>query len=232
MNKKSLIRQIISIANSFAKNLAVYDDFGNISLRNKSSILIKTSGSKLISLKNNNIVELGLNEKIYGLSPMPSTDTPTHQEIYKAFGTINSIVHSHSQYATAWAQAGKPIPCLGTTHADYWNSEIPITRDLTKDEINGEYEKETGKIIIEEIKKLNVDPLDCPGILVANHGPFTWGKTIEEAVKHAELLEYIARLAWMSLSINIDAKHISNVLLNKHFSRKHGPDAYYGQDPD
>ena len=126
----------------------MYDDLGNISLRNKSSILIKTSGSKLISLKNNNIVELGLNEKIYGLSPMPSTDTPTHQEIYKAFGTINSIVHSHSQYATAWAQAGKPIPCLGTTHADYWKGDIPVTRPMKKTEVDGKYEAETGKVIL------------------------------------------------------------------------------------
>ena len=232
MNTKSLIKRIVNISRNFSSNLSMHDDFGNISLRKKSSILIKTSGSKLFSLKNNNIVELGLNEKIYGLSPMPSTDTPTHQEIYKAFEKINCIIHTHSQYATAWAQSGEPIPCLGTTHADYWNGKIPITRELTDKEINGEYEKETGKVIIEKIEKLNIDPLDCPGILVANHGPFTWGKTIDEAVKHAELLEYIARLAWLAISINLDAKPISNALLNKHFSRKHGPDAYYGQDPD
>ena len=141
-------------------------------------------------------------------------------------------MHTHSPYATVWAQSGKQIPCLGTTHADYWNGEIPITRDLINKEINGEYEKETGKVIIEKIKDLNVDPLDCPGILVANHGPFAWGKTVEDAVKHAELLEYIARLAWLSISINPNSKPISKALLNKHYSRKHGPDAYYGQDSD
>ena len=152
--------------------------------------------------------------------------------IYNAFDEINGVVHSHSTYATAWAQTGQPIPCLGTTHADYWNGEISVTRELTDDEISGEYEKETGKVIIEKIQELDVDPLACPGILVSNHGPFTWGKTVEDAVKHAELLEYIARMAWLSLSINPDAEPISKALLKKHFSRKHGPEAYYGQASD
>ncbi len=195
-------------------------------------MLIKPSGVNVEKLNKDNIVKVNISSSDIFSEYKPSTDTPTHLELYKAFPGIGGIVHTHSTYATAWAQSGKPIPCLGTTHADYWSGEIPITRDLTTDEISGEYEKETGRVIIQKIQELNVDPLDCPGILVANHGPFTWGKTVEDAVKHAELLEYIGRLAWLSFSINPDAKSISKAMLNKHFSRKHGPDAYYGQDSD
>ncbi len=210
----------------------VIDPFGNASGRIKNELLIKPSGVNVEKLNKDNIVKVNISSSDIFSEYKPSTDTPTHLELYKAFPGIGGIVHTHSTYATAWAQSGKPIPCLGTTHADYWSGEIPITRDLTTDEISGEYEKETGRVIIEKIQELNVDPLDCPGILVANHGPFTWGKTVEDAVKHAELLEYIGRLAWLSFSINPDAKSISKAMLNKHFSRKHGPDAYYGQDSD
>jgi L-ribulose-5-phosphate 4-epimerase len=210
----------------------VIDPFGNASGRIKNELLIKPSGVNVEKLNKDNIVKVNISSSDIFSEYKPSTDTPTHLELYKAFPGIGGIVHTHSTYATAWAQSGKPIPCLGTTHADYWSGEIPITRDLTTDEISGEYEKETGRVIIQKIQELNVDPLDCPGILVANHGPFTWGKTVEDAVKHAELLEYIGRLAWLSFSINPDAKSISKAMLNKHFSRKHGPDAYYGQDSD
>jgi L-ribulose-5-phosphate 4-epimerase len=178
------------------------------------------------------IVTVHIKDNKYDGNLKPSSDTPTHLELYKVFKELDGIVHTHSTYATAWAQSGKSIPRLGTTHADYWNGEIPITRELTDEEINGDYEKETGKVIIEKIKELNIDPLNCPGILVDKHGPFTWGATVEDAVKHAELLEYIARLAWLSISINPNSKPISKALLNKHYSRKHGPDAYYGQDSD
>lgn len=210
----------------------VIDPFGNASGRIKNELLIKPSGVNVEKLNKDNIVKVNISSSDIFSEYKPSTDTPTHLELYKAFPGIGGIVHTHSTYATAWAQSGKPIPCLGTTHADYWSGEIPITRDLTTDEISGEYEKETGRVIIQKIQELNVDPLQCPGILVANHGPFTWGKTVEDAVKHAELLEYIGRLAWLSFSINPDAKSISKAMLNKHFSRKHGPDAYYGQDSD
>jgi len=220
----------VSNANSLLiqKNLVI-QNFGNASRRFHHKCLIKGSGINSSKVKSSDIVAVELKTGKYNSSIKPSTDTPTHIELYKRFKEIGGIVHSHSLYATTWAQAAIPIPCLGTTHADYWSGEIPITRDLTTDEINGEYEKETGKVIIEKIKELNIDPLDCPGILVFNHGPFTWGKTVEDAVKHAELLEYIARLAWLSLSINPDAKPISKALHNKHYSRKHGPRSYYGQ---
>jgi L-ribulose-5-phosphate 4-epimerase len=206
--------------------------FGNASQRHNDSMYIKPSGIKLFSEKKDCIVRVNIKTGKFNGKYSPSTDSPTHVELYKKFPQIGGVVHTHSIYATAWAQSGKSIPCLGTTHADYWNGEIPITRDLTEDEINGKYEKETAKVIIERIKELNLDPLDCPGILVANHGPFAWGETVEDAVKHAELLEYIARIAWLALSINPNAEPISSALLNKHFSRKHGPDAYYGQDSD
>jgi L-ribulose-5-phosphate 4-epimerase len=210
----------------------VIQSFGNASSSKGNYLIIKPSGINIKNANRGDMVCVNLIRGDYNGEKKPSSDTPTHLEMYKAFPELGGIVHTHSTYATAWAQSGKPIPCLGTTHADYWSSEIPITRNLTTDEINGEYEKETGKVIIERIKELNIDPLDCPGILVANHGPFTWGATVEDAVKHAELLEYIARLAWLSLSINPNAKPISKTLLDKHHLRKHGPDAYYGQDSE
>ena len=210
----------------------VIDTFGNVSLKKDRYCYIKPSGIDLNQCTESDIskVLIESSELISGKSP--STDTPTHLKLYSSFDGINGIVHTHAAYATAWAQSGKSIPCLGTTHADYWNGDIPITRELSDEEINGEYEKETGKVIIEKINELNIDPLDCPGILVAKHGPFTWGATVEDAVKHAELLEYIARIAWLSVSINPDSKPISKALLKKHYSRKHGSDAYYGQDSD
>ena len=210
----------------------VVDSFGNASGLINSKLYIKPSGIDLEKTRVGDISEIELESGLLKSGKKPSSDTPTHLELYRKFPDIGGVVHTHSPYATAWAQSGKSIPCLGTTHADYWCTDIPITRDLTADEINGEYEKETGKVIIENINNLNIDPLNCPGILVANHGPFTWGSTVEDAVKYAELLEYIARLAWLSLSINPGVSAISKDLLNKHFSRKHGPDAYYGQNTE
>ena len=207
-----------------------FQNFGNASGRNRTTCLIKPSGIDINKFISENIVSVSLKDNQYSDGYKPSSDTPTHIELYNAFPEIGGIVHTHSIYATSWAQAAKPIPCLGTTHSDYWNGEVPITRQLTDEEINGDYEKETGKVIIEKIDELKIDPIDCPGILVSNHGPFTWGVTVEDAVKNAELLEYIAKLAWMSLLIKPDSSPISKALLNKHFSRKHGPDAYYGQD--
>jgi len=225
-------KRLIDLSGRLYRQSLIFQDFGNASIRLNEEILIKASGKPMSNLCNEDLVSVHLNSGKHDTALRPSSDTPTHIEIYKAFDDINGVVHTHSTYVTAWAQAGKSIPCLGTTHADYWNGEIPMTRELTDEEINGDYEKETGKVIIEKINELNVNPLECPGILVANHGNFTWGKTVEDAVKHAELLEYIARLAWLSISINPDSKPISKVLLNKHFTRKHGPDAYYGQDSD
>ena len=207
----------------------VIDTFGNASAKDGSSILIKPSGVDLSLISKNDIsvVEINSGKLLSGKSP--SSDTPTHLEIYRSFPQIGGITHTHSPYATAWAQTGNSIPCLGTTHADYWRGEIPVTRPMTDQEISGDYEKETGKIIVETIKELCLDPLECPGILVMHHGPFTWGKTIEEAVNNAEALEYIAKLAWMTRQLNQSIPAISPSLHSRHFTRKHGPKSYYGQ---
>ena len=207
----------------------VIDTFGNASSRAGKNFIIKPSGVDLSKTEANemSVVELISNKLIDGKKP--SSDTPTHLEIYRAFESIGGITHTHSLYATAWSQAVKPIPCLGTTHADYWKSEVPVTRPLTSDEIKGEYELETGKVIVELLKKIGQDPLECPGVLVAHHGPFTWGRTVEEAVKNAEILEYIAKLAWITQQLNSKVTSISIPLHQRHFCRKHGHEAYYGQ---
>ena len=208
----------------------VIDTFGNASAKDGSSILIKPSGVDLSLISKNDIsvVEINSGKLLSGKSP--SSDTPTHLEIYRSFPQLGGITHTHSPYATAWAQTGKSIPCLGTTHADYWRGEIPVTRPMTDQEISGDYEKETGKVIVETINKMCMDPLECPGILVMCHGPFTWGKTIEEAVKNAEMLEYIAKLSWLTHQLNQSIPAISPSLHSRHFTRKHGPQSYYGQE--
>ena len=208
----------------------VIDTFGNASAKDGSSILIKPSGVDLSLISKNDIsvVEINSGKLLSGKSP--SSDTPTHLEIYRSFPQIGGITHTHSPYATAWAQTGNSIPCLGTTHADYWRDEVPVTRPLTDQEISGDYEKETGKVIVETINKMCMDPLECPGILVMCHGPFTWGKTIEEAVKNAEMLEYIAKLSWLTHQLNQSIPAISPSLHSRHFTRKHGPQSYYGQE--
>ena len=208
----------------------VIDTFGNASAKDGSSILIKPSGVdlSLISKSDISVVEINSGKLLSGKSP--SSDTPTHLEIYRSFPQLGGITHTHSPYATAWAQTGDSIPCLGTTHADYWRGEIPVTRPMTDQEISGDYEKETGKVIVETINNMCMDPLECPGILVMCHGPFTWGKTIEEAVKNAEMLEYIAKLSWLTHQLNPSIPAISPSLHSRHFTRKHGPQSYYGQE--
>lgn len=203
--------------------------FGNVSLRNHHEVIIKPTGIDLDSCEVEDMSVVDVRTAQHSSGRAPSTDTLTHIEIYKKYKEIQSVVHTHSLYATAWAQASKPIPCLGTTHADYWKVEVPVTRELTVDEINGEYELETGKVIVETLLKLVLDPCECPGILVAHHGPFTWGQTVEEAVKNAERLEYIAKLAWMTRQLNQSIPAISPSLHSRHFTRKHGPKSYYGQ---
>jgi len=159
----------------------------------------------------------------------PSSDTATHLVLYRAFGEIGGVVHTHSLYATAWAQTGLPVPALGTTHADYFHGAVPCTRRLTPAEIRGDYEENTGDVIAETFAKR--DPLSCPAVLVANHGPFAWGKTVGEAVHNAVVFEHVVRLASETLRISASVKPMQTVLLDKHFFRKHGSGAYYGQDP-
>jgi L-ribulose-5-phosphate 4-epimerase len=191
-------------------------------------LVIKPSGMPYESMKPAHmiVVSIATGEVVEG-NLKPSSDTPTHLELYRAFSGIGGIVHTHSLYATAWAQARKEIPSYGTTQADYWFREVPCTRVLTAQEIASDYEKNTGLVIIETFRNLN--PLEHPAVLVASHAPFSWGKTPADAVHSAGVLEFVARLASETLRINPKTKPMQTVLLNKHFLRKHGPNASYGQ---
>ncbi len=202
--------------------------WGNASAidREAGLVVIKPSGVSYDRMKAADMVVLNLDGEIIEGSLKPSSDSPTHLWLYRKFENIGGVVHTHSEWATAWAQAGLGIPALGTTHADYFYGEIPCTRKMTKEEIKGNYELETGKVIVERFRELN--PGQIPGVLVNNHGPFAWGKNAGDAVHHAVVMEEIAKISFRSLVLNPEAK-MDKVLLEKHFFRKHGKDAYYGQ---
>jgi L-ribulose-5-phosphate 4-epimerase len=175
----------------------------------------------VVSLANDKVVEGKL---------QPSSDTPTHRVLYLAFADIGGVVHTHSLFATAWAQACRPLPAYGTTQADYWYGDVPCTRKLTATEIKTDYETNTGHVIVETFRKLRYRPRQHPAVLVASHGPFTWGGDVNAAVANANVLEFIARLNSETLRINPKIKPMQDALLDKHFLRKHGPGAYYGQN--
>lgn len=205
--------------------------WGNVSEIDRETGLfaIKPSGVPYEELKPEDMVIVDLNgNKIEG-QYNPSSDTPTHVELYKAFSTIGGIVHTHSSYATSWAQAGRSIPCYGTTHADYIYGDVPCVRNLSKDEINEEYEKNTGRVIVEELYRLNKDVVAVPAVLCKNHGVFTWGKDGIEAVHNAVVLEECAKMAFQTEVINPNVVPAPQELQDKHYYRKHGENAYYGQ---
>jgi L-ribulose-5-phosphate 4-epimerase len=205
--------------------------FGNSSAldRARGIFAIKPSGVAYADLRPADMVLVDLEgTKVEG-NLNPSSDTPTHRRLFLAFPTIGGVVHTHSSHATAFAQAGRSIPIFGTTHADYFNGDIPVTRKLTKAEIAAAYEWETGNVIVERFAKGKLDPEDFPGVLVNRHAPFTWGPTVAKAVEVAVAVECIAHMAQMSLSLASKLKTIEPELLAKHFKRKHGPGAYYGQ---
>ncbi len=203
--------------------------WGNVSGidREKGLVVIKPSGVSYDNMKPEDmvVVDLESGEVVEG-HLKPSSDTPTHLALYRAFKEIGGVVHTHSTYATAWAQACIDLPNIGTTHADYFHDAVPCTRRMTEDEVMGEYELETGNVIVETFREIN--PMHTPGVLVCNHGPFTWGKDPHEAVHNAVVLEQIAKMAFISFSVNPSLTMDRN-LVEKHFSRKHGPNAYYGQ---
>jgi L-ribulose-5-phosphate 4-epimerase len=208
----------------------VVQTFGNVSGIDRASdrVVIKPSGVSYDAMKPEHMVVVALDTgKVLEGNLRPSSDTPTHLVLYRAFKQIGGIVHTHSLYATAWAQATRDIPALGTTHADYFHGPIPCTRPMTPKEIKSAYEENTGHVIVERFKKL--DPDHFPGAIVASHGPFAWGKDADEAVHHAVVLEYLARLASETLRIAPRTPPMPRALLDKHFLRKHGPSAYYGQ---
>ncbi len=205
--------------------------WGNVSEIDRASGLfaIKPSGVDYDKLTPDDMVIMDLDgNKVEG-KYKPSSDTPTHLELYKAFSDIGGIVHTHSSYATSWAQAGRSIPCYGTTHADYIYGEVPCVRCLTKEEIDSAYETNTGLLIIDEFKRMNKDVKAVPCVLCKNHGPFAWGKDAHEAVHNAVVLEEVAKMAYRAETINPDIKSAPQELQDKHYFRKHGANAYYGQ---
>ncbi len=210
------------------RGLVLYT-FGNASgiARAEGLVVIKPSGVSYDTLRPEHLVITDLDGKIVEGNLKASSDLPTHLALYKAFAAIGGVVHTHSRYATAWAQAGREIPCLGTTHADYFHGPVPVTDAMQPDEIASDYEWNTGQVILRRFQGL--DPTAKPGVLVAGHAPFCWGNTPAEAAHNAVVLEEIACLAYHALTINPEARAISDALRDKHFLRKHGPKAYYGQ---
>ena len=206
--------------------------WGNVSQidRDLNVVAIKPSGVEYESMTVDDIVVVDLQGKVLDGKLNPSSDLKTHLEFYKAWPQVNGVVHTHSRWATSWAQAGSSIPALGTTHADYFNGEIPCTRKMTKTEIEGDYEKETGLVILETFENNNIKPTEVPGVLVYSHGPFTWGKDALKAVENAVVLEELAFMAANTQAIlQKYPEQMQKELLNKHFQRKHGDTAYYGQ---
>ena len=204
--------------------------WGNVSAidRETGYFVIKPSGVDYEIMKPEDMVVMDLEGNRVEGRYKPSSDTPTHLELYKAFPEIGGIVHTHSSYATSWAQTGRSIPCYGTTHADYFYGDIPCTRELSKDEVMEAYELNTGKVIIETIEKLGYDPMAIPGIVVKNHGPFAWGTSPANAVYNAVVMEKVAEMDIKTLLLNPQAE-MKQYVLDKHYMRKHGPNAYYGQ---
>ncbi len=226
---KSLREEVLEANLELVRRGLVLYTFGNASGidRSQGLVAIKPSGVPYEELKPEQIVISDLTGKIVDGTLRPSSDLATHLELYKHFPSIGGVAHTHSEFATAWAQAETPIPCFGTTHADSFHGPIPVTEPLSTSEIEGDYELETGAAICRTFKKL--DPNAIPAVLVAGHAPFCWGANAAEAAHHAVILEYVARMALHTLSINAESRPLTRALHDKHFLRKHGRNAYYGQ---
>jgi L-ribulose-5-phosphate 4-epimerase len=228
---EQLKKEVLEANLQLPKHGLVTFTWGNVSGidREQGLVVIKPSGVPYEKLKIEDLIVVDLEGKIVEGTLRPSSDTPTHLALYRAFAHIGGIVHTHSPWATSWAQAGRSIPPLGTTHADYYYGEIPCTRELTKEEINRAYELETGNVIINTFQVGGIDPLAMPGVLVSNHAPFCWGKDTNQAVHNAVVLEEVAKMALHTFQLNPHIEPIDQFLLDKHYLRKHGANAYYGQ---
>ncbi|MCR5688006.1 MAG: L-ribulose-5-phosphate 4-epimerase [Lachnospiraceae bacterium] len=232
MSLEELMKRVYEANMLLPKYGLVTFTWGNVSEIDRESGLfaIKPSGVDYDKLTPEDMVIMDLDgNKVEGRYK-PSSDTPTHLELYKAFPEIGGIVHTHSSYATSWAQAGRSIPCYGTTHADYIYGDVPCVRCLTKEEIDSAYETNTGLLIIDEFRRMNRDVTAVPAVLCKNHGPFAWGKDAHEAVHNAVVLEEVAKMAYRAETINPDIAPAPQELQDKHYYRKHGAGAYYGQE--
>jgi L-ribulose-5-phosphate 4-epimerase len=230
MKLKALKEQVLEANLDLPRHHLVTFTWGNVSGidREKGLIVIKPSGVDYDHMKVTDLVVLDLQGNQIEGDLRPSSDTPTHLVLYRQFKDIGGIVHTHSTHATAWAQAQRAIPIQGTTQADYFHGDIPCTRLLTASEVNEDYEGLTGHLIADTIK--DTPPLTVPGILVANHGPFSWGSDAHNAVHNAVVLEEIARMGWITQQVNPQAPNLPDYILEKHYQRKHGKNAYYGQN--
>jgi L-ribulose-5-phosphate 4-epimerase len=229
MRLKELREEVLEANLELVRRNLVLFTFGNASGFDRASetAVIKPSGVPYEKLRAEDLVITDLKGRIVEGDLRPSSDLPTHLALYQAFEGVNGVVHTHSRYATAWAQANREVPCFGTTHADYFHGCLPITRQMRKEEIQSQYEWNTGQVIVERFRDL--DPLATPAVLVSGHAPFCWGPTATDAAHTAVIVEEIAHMAYLTLAINAEASVISQALHDKHFLRKHGSGAYYGQ---
>ncbi|OLS38409.1 L-ribulose-5-phosphate 4-epimerase [Bacillus sp. MRMR6] len=228
---EKLKQEVLEANLALPKHNLVTFTWGNVSGidREQNLVVIKPSGVPYEELKAEDLVVVDLEGNIVEGNLRPSSDTPTHLALYRAFPSVGGVVHTHSPWATSWAQAGRPIPALGTTHADYYYGEVPCTREMTQEEIERAYELETGNVIIETFEKEGLDPAAMPGVLVFNHAPFCWGKNANQAVHNAVVMEEVAKMALHTFQLNPNIQPIQQFLLDKHYLRKHGANAYYGQ---
>jgi L-ribulose-5-phosphate 4-epimerase len=230
---ESLRKEVLKANQEIARRGLAPHTFGNASGVDRSGseplVVIKPSGVDYATMKPEDLIVTDLNGKIVEGKLNPSSDLDTHTLLYREFPQIGGVVHTHSEFATSWAQAGRPIPCLGTTHADYFHGPVPVTAPLTAGEVEEAYVRNTGAVIVRRFRSENLDPIAVPGVLVAGHAPFTWGKTAMAAVEHADVLEYIARLAFRSMLLGAPESGIPKYVGEHHYLRKHGPKATYGQ---
>lgn len=228
-----LRRQVVAANQEIARRGLAPHTFGNASGVDRSGekalVVIKPSGVDYSTLKPEDLVITDLDGKIVEGKLRPSSDLDTHTLLYREFPQIGGVVHTHSEFATSWAQAGRSIPCFGTTHADYFHGPVPVTEPLTADEVSSGYVRNTGTVIVRRFRAEGLDPVAVPGVLVAGHAPFAWGKDAADAVEHADVLEYIARLAFRTVALNGSAGSIPGHVSEHHYLRKHGPKATYGQ---